>query len=102
MLRDLGYGNAKVEIAGEDLGWAREAPYDAIVVAAAAPRVPRALTAQLAPGGRLVIPIGDRDVQQVVVATNGPEGLIEEHMGDCRFVPLIGREAFSEAADRQG
>jgi protein-L-isoaspartate(D-aspartate) O-methyltransferase len=94
-LREAGYANVTVHQAGGELGWPAEAPYDAIVVAAASPRVPQSLVGQLAPGGRLVIPVGDRTGQELMVVEKRPEGLTVQRKGRCGFVPLVGREAFS-------
>jgi protein-L-isoaspartate(D-aspartate) O-methyltransferase len=94
-LREHGYANVTVHQAGRELGRPEDGPYDAIVVAAASPRVPQSLVAQLAPGGRLVIPVGDRDGQELMVVERRPEGLTVRRKGRCGFVPLVGREAFS-------
>jgi protein-L-isoaspartate(D-aspartate) O-methyltransferase len=94
-LVDAGYGRVEVYPAqGEELGWPAGAPYDVIVVAAASPRVPMSLVDQLAPGGRLVIPVGDREKQDLVRAEKRPEGVVVTRLMSCRFVPLIGAEAF--------
>jgi protein-L-isoaspartate(D-aspartate) O-methyltransferase len=94
-LVDAGYGRVEVYAAqGEELGWPAGAPYDVIVVAAASPRVPMSLVDQLAPGGRLVIPVGDREKQDLVRAEKRPEGIVITRLMSCRFVPLIGPEAF--------
>jgi protein-L-isoaspartate(D-aspartate) O-methyltransferase len=95
-LRENGYDNVTVHQAGDVLGWPDDAPYDAIVVAAASPRIPQSLVAQLAPGGRMVIPVGDRTGQDLIVAANTPEGLQVTRKGACAFVPLVGTEAFSD------
>ena len=96
-LEAAGYANVSVHVAGEDLGWPEGAPYDAIVVAAAAPRVPQSLVDQLAPGGRLAIPVGDKEGQDLLVVERRPEGVTVTRKGACRFVPLIGRDAYVEA-----
>jgi protein-L-isoaspartate(D-aspartate) O-methyltransferase len=99
-LRAAGYERVEVhEAAGEELGWPEGAPYDAIVVAAASPRVPMSLVDQLAPGGRLVIPVGDREKQDLVRAEKRPQGVVVTRLMSCRFVPLIGAEAFHKVAE---
>ncbi|MDP3909718.1 MAG: protein-L-isoaspartate(D-aspartate) O-methyltransferase [Gemmatimonadales bacterium] len=79
-------------------GWPEAAPFDAIVVTAAAPRVPEPLTAQLAPGGRLVIPVGDLAAQELMILERGAAGdaLAQRQAGGVRFVPLISRHAFTD------
>jgi protein-L-isoaspartate(D-aspartate) O-methyltransferase len=83
-------------VAEETLGWKAAAPYDAILVTAAAPYVPEELVAQLAPGGRLVIPVGSRYSQELVRVTRGATSNAVENLGGCRFVPLIGKGAWEE------
>ncbi len=75
-------------------GYPAAAPYDAIVVAAAAPRPPVPLTAQLAIGGRLVVPIGDRALQDLTVVQRTAAGFRQHTAGPCRFVPLVSPEGF--------
>lgn len=95
VLAALGVANVEVHQAGEVLGWPAGAPYDAIIVTAAAPEVPQALLDQLAPGGRLVIPAGSRDQQDLLRVTKQADGSIRtESLGACRFVPLIGEGAW--------
>ncbi|MCH7735993.1 MAG: protein-L-isoaspartate(D-aspartate) O-methyltransferase [Chloroflexi bacterium] len=93
-LDDLDYKNIVVEDAGETLGCPWRGPYDAIVVSAAAPNLPSALISQLAVGGRMVVPVGNRDQQELVCVLRTGEGVSLRMLGPCRFVPLIGREAF--------
>jgi protein-L-isoaspartate(D-aspartate) O-methyltransferase len=96
--RRLGLTNIETRLGDGATGWAEEAPFDRIIVAAAAPRIPEPLTAQLAPGGRLVIPVGDLASQELVILerpTNGG-GLVQREAGGVRFVPLISRLAFTE------
>ena len=95
VLAELGYANVRAYVAGETLGWPQEAPYDAIIVTAAAPRVPHELVVQLSPGGRMVIPVGSRDLQELVRVVNSPEGPVLTNLGPCRFVPLLGPGAWS-------
>ncbi len=96
VLQELGYANVEVHVAGEALGWPEGAPYDAIIVTAAAPEVPRELLDQLAAGGRLVIPVGSRDLQELVRITKTPRGAQRHNLGPCRFVPLVGKSAWPE------
>jgi protein-L-isoaspartate(D-aspartate) O-methyltransferase len=93
-LRRLGYANVEVHEAGEQLGWPDGGPYDAIIVTAAAPEVPLSLLNQLAMGGRLVIPVGSRDLQELVRITKTPRGAQRHNLGPCRFVPLLGAAAW--------
>lgn len=94
----LGYANVHVVHGDGTLGWPEHAPYDGIVVAAGGPEVPPALLAQLAPGGRLVIPIGpDPRTQSLVRVRRNPDGsFAREDLGGVRFVPLIGAQGWSE------
>ena len=94
LLQKLGYDNLGVERAGSGLGCPAQAPFDAIVVAAASPKLPDSLLSQLAVGGRLVIPVGTLEQQELVQAIRTDEGVSVGMMGPCRFVPLIGWEAF--------
>jgi protein-L-isoaspartate(D-aspartate) O-methyltransferase len=94
LLAELGYANVSAYVAGETLGWPLEGPYDAIIVTAAAPRVPHELVAQLTLGGRMVVPVGSRDVQELVRVVNSPEGPALTNLGPCRFVPLLGPGAW--------
>jgi len=88
----LGYDNIHVRVSDGTLGWADHAPYDAIVVTAGGPEIPDPLREQLAVGGRLVIPVGERpDMQQLVrVRRNSEHDYQQESLGAVRFVPLVG------------
>ncbi len=97
-LAELGYANVSVHVAGRTLGWPQEAPYDAIIVTAGAPRVPSELVEQLVLRGRMVIPVGARDLQELVRAVRSPEGPALTNLGPCRFVPLLGAGAWSDSA----
>ena len=96
VLDSLGYKNVKVLLTEETLGWQKEAPYDAIMVTAGAPKVPVALLAQLAIGGRMVIPVGTSYVQELYKITRRRKKNIVQNLGGCRFVPLIGKDAWDE------
>jgi protein-L-isoaspartate(D-aspartate) O-methyltransferase len=90
-LRQLGYRNIEIRIGDGYQGWPEKAPFDGIVVTAAAPRVPPALLAQLKPGGRMVIPVGAAGgVQELLLVTKGSDGsLRERRVIPVRFVPLV-------------
>jgi len=96
VLDRLEYTNIEVRLAEETLGWQREAPYDAIMVTAAAPKVPPDLLAQLVIGGRLVIPVGSRYIQELYKITRGKKKMAVKNLGGCRFVSLIGKGAWEE------
>jgi len=96
VLNSLGYGNVSVYVGQKTLGWPAEAPYDAIIVTAAAPRVPDSLLDQLRVGGRLVIPVGSRYDQDLYKITKRRKRNIVRNLGGCRFVPLIGEGAWEE------
>lgn len=93
-LRDLGITNVEVHLATDKLGWPEDAPYDAIMVAAAAPQIPRSLVSQLEDGGRMVIPVGSRTKQELLLVTKHGERLEQTSLGGCRFVPLVGNDAW--------
>ena len=94
MLHELGYENVEVHVAGEEIGWPEGAPYDGIIVTAASPDVPLSLLRQLATGGRLVIPVGSRELQELVRIEKTPGGAKRQNLGPCRFVPLLGPGAW--------
>lgn len=103
-LQQLGFANVSVHHGDGSLGWPEHAPYDAIAVAAAGPRVPRLLLAQLAPGGRLVMPVGEgRELQSLVRITRKPDGsFTREELADVRFVPLVGAQGFEDSPSWNG
>jgi protein-L-isoaspartate(D-aspartate) O-methyltransferase len=95
-LRELGYANVRVVIGDGSLGWPELAPYDAIIVTAAAPEVPPRLLRQLCPeGGRLVAPIGSFREQRLVVAERHANRVKVHPLGHVRFVPLVGEAGFT-------
>lgn len=95
-LDSLGYTNIGVHVAEETLGWPKEAPYDAIVVTAGAPKVPTDLLFQLAINGRMVIPVGSRYIQELYKITRRRKKNVVKNLGGCRFVSLIGKDAWEE------
>jgi protein-L-isoaspartate(D-aspartate) O-methyltransferase len=98
-LQRLGYDNVEIVEGDGTTGWPGAAPYDAILAAASGSHVPQPLIDQLAPGGRIVMPLGDPGwVQELVKVTKGPDGkLVRENLGGVRFVPLIGEEGWKDA-----
>jgi protein-L-isoaspartate(D-aspartate) O-methyltransferase len=94
-LESAGLRNVTVLVGDGTLGWRPFAPYDAILVAAASPEIPAPLVEQLAPEGRLVIPLGDRDTQVLTVARRAGDLLQTTTVADVRFVPLLGQFGFS-------
>ena len=94
-LDKLGYCNVELHVVEKNLGWSAEAPYNAIIVTAAAPCVPAELLEQLSTGGRMVIPVGSRWEQELLKVTKGKTQNTVENLGGCRFVPLIGEGAWT-------
>jgi protein-L-isoaspartate(D-aspartate) O-methyltransferase len=90
----LGIGNVAVHAGDGTLGWPEASPFDAILVSAGGPRVPAALQAQLAPGGRLVMPVGPLGAQRLVRLVRSGAGFAEEDLGAVSFVPLVGAEGW--------
>lgn len=91
--------NVAIRVGDGSYGWKEEAPFDAIITTAAAPRVPQYLVEQLIPGGRMVVPIGNRDVQTLYKFTRSAENpgeIKKEDLGGCRFVSLIGESGWKE------
>lgn len=95
-IRQLNIYNATVKCFDGTLGWAANAPYDAVLVAAGGPTVPEPLVAQLKVGGRLVVPVGDsRESQRLVRVIKAATGYKQEDHGACAFVPLIGQHGWA-------
>ena len=94
--RRLGLDNIETRLGDGAGGWPERAPFQGVIVTAAVPCVPPPLTDQLAPGGRLVIPVGDLASQELVILERRAAGLHERRAGGVRFVPLISRLAFTE------
>ena len=97
-LGGLGYKNVTVEDATEILGFPDGACYNVIVVSAATLTLCPSLIAQLRVGGRMVVPVGDRDQQELIYVLRTSEGISLRMLGPCRFVPLVGREAFPSSS----
>jgi len=95
-LKKLGYANVEVHLATEKLGWPSGAPYDAIMVTAAAPAIPQELLDQLNEGGRMVIPVGSRWEQILLQVVKRDGKAVVRNLTGCRFVPLIGDGAWGE------
>jgi len=96
LLYELGYFNFEIKIFDGTYGWVEEGPFDAIIVTAGAPDIPQPLIDQLTIGGRLVIPVGDAFVQDLIRVTKTGEGIKREDLGGCRFVKLIGRYGWED------
>ena len=97
LLESLHYYNVVIRVGDGTYGWREESPFDAILVAAGAPSIPRTLVEQLAVGGRLVIPVGGRYTQSLIKLTRlseDPDDVKQEDLGGCRFVSLIGEHGW--------
>jgi protein-L-isoaspartate(D-aspartate) O-methyltransferase len=95
-LAAAGHPEVDVRVGDGSLGAADRAPFHAVAIAAAAPEVPPALYEQLAEGGRLVVPRGTLDTQDLVLVVRTPDGPAESRSIPCRFVPLVGEEGFGD------
>ena len=96
LLDELGYLNVVLKVGDGTLGWKEEGPFDAVMVTAGSPEVPQPLVDQLAVGGRLVIPVGDRYSQSLVRVARTKEGIKKSDLGGCRFVNLVGQHGWQE------
>jgi protein-L-isoaspartate(D-aspartate) O-methyltransferase len=94
VLTELGYVNVELHESNGSLGWPRGAPYDRIIVTAAAPSVPEPLIRQLGEGGRMVIPVGAARQQELVVVATAGGAVRQRRIGPVRFVPLVGDAAW--------
>lgn len=95
-LIDTGLHNISIYVGDGSLGWPDQAPYNRILVTAAAPNVPAQLVAQLKIGGLLVIPVGGQERQELRVVQRVPWGIQFYSLGSCVFVPLVGQEGWHE------
>jgi protein-L-isoaspartate(D-aspartate) O-methyltransferase len=98
-LRRLGYANVHVHVGDGTLGWPDGAPYEAIIVTAAAPDVPPPLAAQLAEGGHLIVPVGTPDEQRLLYLEKHGAQLTQRALYHCRFVPLVGQYGWKPKSD---
>jgi protein-L-isoaspartate(D-aspartate) O-methyltransferase len=96
LLEALGYANVWVRVGNGTLGWPEEAPFDRILVTAGGPRVPPPLFEQLAEGGRMVVPLGDQTAQTLTLVESVGGQMRTRPCGDCHFVPLVGKYAWSQ------
>jgi protein-L-isoaspartate(D-aspartate) O-methyltransferase len=96
LLSALGYRNVWIKVGDGTLGWEEHAPYDAIVISASGPQIPRPLLEQLEPGGIFVLPIGEEQLQSLVRLRKSQERIREEYLGECRFVKLKGAFGWEE------
>lgn len=102
LVSELGFTNVKVALANGSIGLPQAGPFDAIVVAAGAPEIPAALTAQLKDGGTLVIPVGGHTYQDLVRVRKHGSTTTREVLTTCAFVPLVGARGWSERPRRKG
>ena len=96
VLDKLGYKNVYIYSAEEGLGRKQDAPYDAIMVTAGAPRIPDDLVAQLVDGGHMIIPVGTKYMQELCKITKHGDKTTVQNLGGCRFVSLIGKDAWGK------
>ena len=96
LLRELGYTNIQFKVSDGTVGWEEFVPYDAIMVAAGAPKMPQPLLDQLAGGGSMVIPIGSRYSQDLIRVKRDKGRFLEKNLGGCRFVDLIGNHGWKD------
>lgn len=92
----LRYHNILTRFSDGTMGWEQEAPFDAIIVTAGSPKIPEPLIHQLAVGGRLIIPVGDRFTQDMIKIYKDEKGIRQTNMGGCRFVKLIGEHGWAK------
>ena len=99
ILDKLNFYNVAIRVGDGSYGWREEAPFDAVITTAAVPAIPQYLVEQLVPGGRMVVPVGDRDVQtlyKITRSTDNPQEIKKEDLGGCRFVSLIGESGWGK------
>jgi len=92
----LRISNVAILVGDGTIGWSRYAPYDAILVAAGGPEIPQPLVEQLAEGGRMLVPVGTREMQRLVLVRRHGGRVEQEEVLDCTFVPLLGRFGWAD------
>jgi protein-L-isoaspartate(D-aspartate) O-methyltransferase len=95
----MGYSNVSLLVGDGTLGWEEHSPYDAVVISAAAPCIPRPLVQQLKIPGYLVFPMGEEELQTLVRIRKDGAGIREEYFGDCHFVKLTGRYGWENSVN---
>jgi protein-L-isoaspartate(D-aspartate) O-methyltransferase len=93
----LNYHNIVTKYSDGTTGWTDESPFDAIIVTAGAPDIPRTLINQLAMGGRMILPVGDQYSQELIKLIRDESGIQKSNLGGCRFVKLVGEQGWKEA-----
>ncbi len=96
LLNKLDYYNVLYKAFDGTLGWNEFAPYDAIIITAGSPKIPKAYVGQLAEGGRMVIPVGSKVNQNLIKITKREDKIFEQDLGSCRFVDLIGIDGWKD------
>jgi len=96
VLQKLGYKKVIIRVGDGSLGWPDDAPFDGVVVTAGTPKIPQPLVDQLAMGGRLVVPVGDRFGQDLILVRRFADGIRKTSLGGVRFVDLVGKWGWSE------
>ena len=102
VLDSIGCSNVVINIGDGTFGWPEESPFDAILITAAAPEIPKCYIEQLTVGGRLVIPVGEEYSQTLIRVIKTKEGEIKQEMGGCRFVKLIGKYGWKADFNNNG
>jgi protein-L-isoaspartate(D-aspartate) O-methyltransferase len=97
LLDELKYHNLVMRCSDGTMGWQAESPFDAIIVTAGAPEVPELLIDQLAEGGRLMVPVGNLQSQDLIKIVKNRKGIHRTNLGGCRFVKLVGRHGWNES-----
>ena len=96
VLQKIGYKNVIIRVADGTMGWPEEAPFDGIIITAGTPQIPQPLLDQLAIGGRMVAPVGDRFSQELILVESKSEAIRQTKLGAVRFVDLIGKWGWEE------